>query len=393
MSALGTSFVSERAMKIPESGVRVMFRIAQRLKDVVNLSLGEPDFETPPHIVAAAVRAMKEGYTHYTPNAGLIEFREAAAEKLSRENKIHADPETEIMATVGSMGALSLAVLTVVNPGEEVLVPSPGFASYEAQVLMAGGRPVSYRLIEEKEFQPDVEELSRLVTSRTKAILLNSPSNPTGSVLSERTIKEIAELAVEQNLIIISDEAYERILYDDAQHLSVASLPGMKDLTISVFSLSKTYAMTGWRIGYAVSSREIISEMTKLQEHLAAHPSSISQMAAVAALTGPDDYVETMVKEYAERRNLVMRELSRVPGLRCVKPMGAFYVFPNISDFGVSSRDFAMHLLKEAKVVVVPGTAFGRFGEGHIRISYSVSEENLLKALSKIGEALERVLT
>jgi len=393
MSALGTSFVSERAMKIPESGVRVMFRIAQRLKDVVNLSLGEPDFETPPHIVAAAVRAMKEGYTHYTPNAGLIEFREAAAEKLSRENKIHADPETEIMSTVGSMGALSLAVLTVVNPGEEVLVPSPGFASYEAQVLMAGGRPVSYRLIEEKEFQPDVEELSRLVTSRTKAILLNSPSNPTGSVLSERTIKEIAELAVEQNLIIISDEAYERILYDDAQHLSVASLPGMKDLTISVFSLSKTYAMTGWRIGYAVSSREIISEMTKLQEHLAAHPSSISQMAAVAALTGPDDYVETMVKEYAERRNLVMRELSRVPGLRCVKPMGAFYVFPNISDFGVSSRDFAMHLLKEAKVVVVPGTAFGRFGEGHIRISYSVSEENLLKALSRIGEALERVST
>ena len=393
MSALGTSFVSERAMKIPESGVRVMFRIAQRLKDVVNLSLGEPDFETPPYIVAAAVRAMKEGYTHYTPNAGLIEFREAAAEKLSRENKIHADPETEIMATVGSMGALSLAMLTVVNPGEEVLVPSPGFASYEAQVLMAGGRPVSYRLIEEKEFQPDVEELSRLVTSRTKAILLNSPSNPTGSVLSERTIKEIAELAVEQNLIIISDEAYERILYDDAQHLSVASLPGMKDLTISVFSLSKTYAMTGWRIGYAVSSREIISEMTKLQEHLAAHPSSISQMAAVAALTGPDDYVETMVKEYAERRNLVMRELSRVPGLRCVKPMGAFYVFPNISDFGVSSRDFAMHLLKEAKVVVVPGTAFGRFGEGHIRISYSVSEENLLKALSRIGEALERVST
>lgn len=392
MSALGTSFVSERAMKIPESGVRVMFRIAQRLKDVVNLSLGEPDFETPPHIVAAAVRAMKEGYTHYTPNAGLIEFREAAAEKLRRENKIHADPETEIMATVGSMGALSLAVLTVVNPGEEVLVKS-GFASYEAQVLMAGGRPVSYRLIEEKEFQPDVEELSRLVTSRTKAILLNSPSNPTGSVLSERTIKEIAELAVEQNLIIISDEAYERILYDDAQHLSVASLPGMKDLTISVFSLSKTYAMTGWRIGYAVSSREIISEMTKLQEHLAAHPSSISQMAAVAALTGPDDYVETMVKEYVERRNLVMRELSRVPGLRCVKPMGAFYVFPNISDFGVSSRDFAMHLLKEAKVVVVPGTAFGRFGEGHIRISYSVSEENLLKALSRIGEALERVST
>jgi aspartate/methionine/tyrosine aminotransferase len=284
-------------------------------------------------------------------------------------------------------------MLTVINPGEEVLVPSPGFASYEAQVLMAGGRPVPYKLIEEKGFQPDIEELSRMVTGKTKAILLNSPSNPTGSVLSERTIKEIAELAVERSLIIISDEAYERILYDEAQHVSVASLPGMQDLTVSVFSLSKTYAMTGWRIGYAVSSREIISEMTKLQEHLAAHPSSISQVAAVAALTGPDDYVEMMVKEYAERRNLVVRELSRMPGLRCVKPMGAFYVFPNISEFGTSSRDFAMHLLKETKVVVVPGTAFGRFGEGHIRVSYSVSKENLLKALSKIGEALERVST
>jgi len=386
---LASRFLSERARSVPESGVRAMFNKAQKLKDVINLTLGEPDFKTPTHIIEAANRAMMEGYTHYTPNVGLVEFREAAAQKLRRENRIDVDPETEVMATVGSMGALSLTMLALIDPGDEVLIPSPGFASYKAQVLMAGGRPVEYKLDEDTGFQPDIEELSRLITKKTKAILINSPSNPTGSVFSESLIRGIADLARDRDILVISDEAYERIVYDGNRHLSPASLPGMMERTISLFTLSKTYAMTGWRIGYAVADKEIIAKMTKLQEHLVAHPSSISQLAAASALTGPDECVKEMVREYKERRNLVMRQLSAIDGLRCFKPKGAFYAFPNIRAFGMRSEDLAMYLLEKAKVVTVPGSAFGSFGEGYIRISYATSKEKLSEAIGRMREALE----
>jgi len=388
---LNSSFISRRAREVPKSGIREMFNIAQRLKDVIDLSLGEPDFETPPHIIKAAIEAMKKGYTHYTPNKGLIEFREAVAKKLKLENHIDADPETEVIATVGSMGALSLAMLTIIDPGDEILIPSPGYASYKSQVLMAGGKPIPYRLKEDDEFQPDVEEISEMITDRTKAILINSPSNPTGMVFSYDVIKEIADLAADENLVVISDEAYERIIYENAYHVSLASLPGMMHRTISIFTFSKTYAMTGWRIGYAVADKEIISEMTKLQEHLVAHPSSISQIAAIAALTGPDHYVKMMINEYAERRQIIIRGLSKISNIRFLKPLGAFYIFPNISMFRMSSREFTMHLLEDAGVIVVPGTAFGRFGEGYIRISYSIPRERLKEALERIAESVERL--
>jgi len=376
--------ISRRANFVPWSGVRKMFNLAQQYEGVINLSVGEPDFDTPKHIVEAAINAMKEAYTHYTPNAGLKEFREAAAEKVKAENGIDADPETEVIATVGAMGGLSLAILTVVDPGDEVLVPDPGFPSYKAQVVLAGGRPVPYTLVEENGFLIDVEEIKKLITEKTKAIIINTPSNPTGTVLNEKNLREISEIAIENELLVISDEAYEAIIYDGLTHISIASLPDMKERTISIFTLSKTYAMTGWRIGFAVANEDIISQMTKLQEHISAHPSSISQKAAVAALRGGDDCVKKMIAEYSERRELLLKGLSEIPGFRCTRPQGAFYVFPNIKGFKMSSEEFSMQVLEKAKVVVVPGTAFGKHGEGYVRISYATSREKLANALSRI---------
>jgi aminotransferase len=365
-----------------------MFNLARKYRDVINLTVGEPDFDTPKHIIEAAMDAMRKAYTHYTPNAGLMEFREAVAEKVKRENGIDVDPETEVIATVGAMGALSLAMLTVIDPGDEVLIPDPGFPSYRAQVILAGGRPIPYPLEEEDGFVVNAEELRKLVTRKTKAIILNTPSNPTGTVLSEKNLREISELAIEKDLLVISDEAYEAIIYDGLKHVSIASLPDMKERTISIFTLSKTYAMTGWRIGFAVANNDIINQMTKLQEHISAHPSSISQMAAVAALKGRKDQIEMMVKEYAERRELVLNGLSEITKIKCLKPQGAFYIFPNIKGFKMSSEEFALRMLQKAGVVIVLGIAFGDNGEGYIRISYATSKEKLTEALTRIKRAL-----
>lgn len=376
--------ISKRADLVPWSGVRKMFNFAQKFKNVIDLTIGEPDFKTPKHIIDAATEAMKKSYTRYTPNAGLMVFREAVAKKAKRENGIDADPENEVIATAGAMGALSLAMLATIDPGDEVLIPDPGFPSYKAQVILAGGHPVSYALKEENGFSIKVEEIKKLVTRKTRAFILNTPANPSGTVLSEDTLKKLSELAIEKNLLVISDEAYEAIVYDGLKHVSIASLPEMKERTISIFTLSKTYAMTGWRIGFAVANESIISQMTKLQEHISAHPSSISQMAAVAALEGKKDHVELMVKEYCERRNLMLKLMSAIPYIKCLKPQGAFYVFPNIKPSRMSSEEYAKHMLENAKVVLVPGKAFGENGEGYIRISYAAPKEKLVEALERI---------
>ncbi|MDH7477252.1 MAG: pyridoxal phosphate-dependent aminotransferase [Candidatus Bathyarchaeota archaeon] len=383
--------LSKRSKKIPKSGIRKMFDLSQKYTDVVNLSIGEPDFDTPPHIIEAAVKAMKEGYTHYTVNAGFPEFRKAVSEKLRKENRIDADPETEIMATAGAMGGLSLAFLTLIDPGEEVLIPNPGFPNYAAQVVLACGKPISYPLKEENNFRVDANDIVKRITPKTKAILINSPSNPTGSVLREKELKNIANIALENDLLVISDEAYEAILYDEINHMSIASFPEMKERTISIFTFSKTYAMTGWRIGFAVAQKEIIEEMLELQEHILVHPSSISQMAAIAALRGSKDYTRKMLKEYAERREIVIKELNSMPGVSCLKPEGAFYAFPNIKETGMSSTEIAMYLLEKAKVITVPGTAFGEYGKGYIRISYSTSKEKIREAMNRMKAALEKL--
>jgi len=287
---------------------------------------------------------------------------------------------------------LSLAMLAVIDPGDEVLVPNPGFPNFGAQVFLAEGRSIPYSLKEENKFRVNSDDIVERITSKTKAILINSPSNPTASMLKEKELKSVADIALENDLLVISDEAYEAILYDGAKHTSIASFPEMKERTISIFTFSKTYAMTGWRIGYVVANKEIIDRMLEFQEHILVHPSSISQMAAIAALRGPKDCIHMMVKEYAERRKLITNELNTMPGITCLKPEGAFYVFPNIKELGISSTDVAIHLLEKARIITVPGIAFGEYGEGYLRISYSTSKEKITEAMSRMRRTLGELI-
>jgi aspartate/methionine/tyrosine aminotransferase len=385
--------VSARSRAVSLSGIRKMFDLAERYSGVINLALGEPDFSTPQHVLDATSDALKAGYTHYTSNAGSMELREAVAEKLRRDNGIDADPSTEIIVTAGAMGALSLAMFTMIDQGDEVLIPDPGFESYKAQAMLVNAKPIPLPLREENEFSIDPDDIINRLSPKTKALIINSPSNPTGAYMDDRELRNIAQIICEHDLVVISDEAYESILYDEAKHFSIASLPEMRERTISIYSLSKTYAMTGWRIGYAVADEMIIHEMIKLQGHIMVHPSSISQRAAIAALRGPQDCVQKMVKEYEERRNLMVDGINVISRVTSFKPKGAFYLFPNISRLGLSSLDLAMYLLEKAGVVTVPGTSFGEYGEGHLRLSYSASRGKIIEAVSRMREAIEKLPT
>ena len=382
--------LSRKTGMVEVSGIRRLFELASKMGDVINLGIGEPDFNTPENIKEAAKRALDEDFTHYTANVGIPELREAIAEKLRRENGIDVDPESEIMVTSGATQALTMAIFAILNEGEELLIPSPTFVSYSAAALFAGGVPVEVETKEEESFKVNVEELERHVSDRTKAIVISTPNNPTGSILTRRNLEEIAGFAVEHDLIVISDEVYEKIVYEEP-HFSIASLEGMKERTITVNAFSKTYAMTGWRLGYVAAPQPIIREMVKLQMYTAVCASSFSQKAAVEALKGPQDSVEKMRREYARRRGLVYRRLSEMPKLSVLKPKGAFYIFPNIKATGMTSEEFSGYLLREARVATVPGRAFGKYGEGYIRISYAASYEKLEEAMDRIHEALTRL--
>jgi aminotransferase len=379
-------YISNRLETIPRSGIREIFDMARGIPDLVHLELGEPDFPMPDHITEAAIQALRNGFTKYTPNAGIEELREAISEKLKRENEIDAEPNGEILVTAGSMEALSMSILSTVNEGDEVVIPDPGYVSYVAQVLFAGGVPVPVPLMEDNDFRLTVENLEKVVTTKTRLIMMNYPSNPTGAISRQEDLKGIADFATDRNILVLSDEPYERFVYPGARHHSIAALPGMLERTITVFSFSKTYAMTGMRIGYAVSGRELIRQMTKLQEHYVACVNSVAQKAAIAALRGPQTCVDDMLKEYTRRRDAVLDGLGRIQMITCRKPAGAFYAFPNISKSGQDSRTFVRSLLKEAKVATVPGVAFGKLGEGHIRLSFATSTENIKEALKRMGE-------
>ena len=375
--------IAEVLEKIPVSGIRRLFELASKMPEVINLGIGEPDFDTPEHIKKAAVEALEEGYTHYTSNAGLPELREAIAKKLKKDNGIEASVE-EIIVTVGGEQALANAIFTLIKPGDEVLIPSPAFVSYRPLIQMAGGAPVEVPVREENDFCPVVEDLKKYVTGRTKAIIINTPCNPTGAVYPRKVLEEVADFAVEHDLTVISDEAYEKIVFE-GNHVSIASLNGMKDRVVSVFTFSKTYAMTGWRLGYAVARKDIIDRMVKLNMYLVACPVAFAQKAALAALEGPQDCVERMVSEYRRRIDLVFRRLSEMPDVSVIKPKGTFYIFPNISRYG-KSEEVAEQLLYSAKVAVVPGSAFGKYGEGYLRISCATSYEKLAEAMDRIEE-------
>lgn len=356
------------------------------------MTVGIPDFDTPQHIKDAAKQAIDEGYTTYTHNAGYIETREAIAKKLERDNEITADPETELILTAGGMGALVLANLVLVNPGDEVIYPDPGFVSHFAHIKLAGGEPVPIQLKRENGFGITAEDVESLITPKTKMLVMNFPNNPTGGVISNGELRKIAELCIEKDIYVIADEAYEKFRYGDDKPLFIGSLSGMKERTLSVFSLSKTYAMTGWRIAAATGSSELIGAMTKLQEHVIAMPTTIAQKAAEAAATGPQDCVADMLRTFKKRRDLITKGLNDIEGVELDPPGGAFYAFPDVSSYGIKSFDLVHQILKETNVVTVHGTAFGHFGEGFLRLCYAVSTERINEALSRLDSYLPKLL-
>ena len=380
------TYLSKTASHYPASGIRYMFDLAAQYNDLINLGLGEPNFETPNHIKKVAKKAIDEGFTHYVANAGILELRQAIADKYKRELGLEYVAEN-IMIGVGAMEAIILTLVTIINPGDEVIVTNPCYPNYLGQIMMVGGKVVSVPIYEENEFKLKPEDLEKAITSKTKAIFLNSPNNPVGAVLDKEDIEALAEVIQKHNLIVISDEVYEKILFDGHTHFSMSQIPQLKDKVIIINSFSKTYAMTGWRIGYAVvGDKDIILRMPKLQEGLTSCVSSFIQKAAVEAINGPQDAVSQMVADYKRRRDILIDGLNTIPGIKCMKSQGSFYAFLNIKAFGKTSFDFAVELLKEAGIVAIPGSAFGSMGEGYLRLSFANSNENLKEAVSRIAE-------
>ncbi len=381
--------ISHRIKSIRYSGIRRLFDLAQSTSGVVSLGIGEPDYRTPEHVIEAAKEALELGYTHYTPNAGFLDLRIAITEKISRENNIVADPKTETIVTVGGAGAIFLATTVLLDPGDEVLIPDPGFVTYEPCIVMTGGIPVPVPVREEDSFRMLPSDVEDRITDKTKCIILNSPQNPTGGVLLEKDLRGITQIAVENNLAVISDEVYEKLLYDGAKHLSIGSFPEMAERTITVNSFSKTYAMTGWRVGYAVGPPEIVGEMVKIQQNTVANAPAVAQRAALAALEGPQDFVHEMVREYDQRRRYLAEHLNELDYFSCTLPKGAFYIFANISKSGLSSMDFAEALLRVGKVATVPGTAFGDLGEGYLRLCYATPVGKISKAFEGMRKTVD----
>lgn len=357
-------------------------------RSIIHCELGEPDFDTPRHAREAAARALDEGQTHYAPFPGIPELREAIAEDVARRKRVSVDP-ANVFVTVGGKGVMLNAILGLIDAGDEVIVPDPGYPIYASLVRFVGADAVSIPIRQELDFRIDLEELSSLVTPRTRMLILNSPANPTGGLLTRSDIESIANLALERDLVVLSDEIYARITYD-AEHISIASLPGMAERTIILDGFSKTYAMTGWRLGYAVVPEWLREAFGRLIINTVSCAPTFPQFGAVAALRGPQDDVDAMVSEFRARRDLLVDGLNALPGVSCRRPVGAFYAFPDISATGMSDERFAEVMLTEAGVCLLPGTAFGGHGAGHVRLSYATSREQLVEALQRMEARLAR---
>lgn len=384
--------LADRSRDVPASEIRRIYNMIVGRPDILDLTVGLPDFDTPDVVKEAAKNAIDDGYTRYTHNAGYLETRQAMAVKLKRDNGIDADPETEIMMTAGGMGALLLANLVLVNPGDEVIYPDPGFVSHYSHLKLAGGIPVPVQLKKENDFGILAKDIEDLVTERTKLLVLNSPNNPTGGIIRNNELRKIAELAIEHDFIILADEAYEQFRYGDETPLFIGSLPEMHERTVSLFSLSKTYAMTGWRIGTVAGPREVIGAMTRLQEHVLAMPTSIAQKASEAAVLGSQQCIRDMLATFRKRREIITKGLNQIEGVEAPYPGGAFYVFPDISAFGIPSSEFVQKLLNDVKVATVHGTAFGKFGEGFLRMCYAVSTDVIENMLQRLDTYLPKIL-
>ncbi|HEU0235870.1 MAG TPA: pyridoxal phosphate-dependent aminotransferase [Candidatus Limnocylindrales bacterium] len=357
-------------------------------RSIVYLQIGEPDFDTPTNVREAAKRALDAGATHYAPFAGIPELRAAIAEDAAARKGFPVDP-SQVFVTVGGKGVMVYAILGLIDPGDEVIVPDPGYPIYESLTRFIGATPVPIPIRQAHEFRLDVDELAGLITPRTRMIVINSPANPTGGVLTREDNERIADLAIRHDLIVLADEIYGRILYDGAEHVSIAGLPGMAERTIVLDGFSKTFAMTGWRLGYAIVPPPLVQPFGTLIINTISCAPTFAQVGAVEALRGPQDAVDAMVVEFRARRDLVVDGLNAIPGIRCLRPQGAFYVFPDISATGLSGAELADRLLHEAGVCVLAGTAFGGLGTDHIRISYANSRENLTEALGRIRTVVE----
>lgn len=382
MSLLGTETAFEvlvKAKKLEAQG-----------KDIVHLEIGEPDFSTPKHIIDAGCLALNSGYTHYTAAPGILEVRETIAEYVSTHKAVDASAD-DIVIVPGGKPIMFFSIMATINPGDEVIYPNPGFPIYESVIRFVGGKPVPIPLREENQFRLDVNELAQLITPKTKMLIINSPGNPTGGVLTHDDVKAIADLVRGKEILVLSDEIYDRIVYSDNPLLSIASLPGMKDWTIILDGFSKTYAMTGWRLGYGVMHPEIAAGIAKLMVNSNSCTSAFTQMAGKAALTGPQNEVATMVAEFKKRRDVMVDGLNSIPGVSCLSPEGAFYVFPNLKSFNKDCKEIADSLLADAGVACLDGTAFGSYGDGYLRLSYANSVTNIQKALERVESALGKL--
>ena len=381
-------FISQRVLSVPPSGIRRFFDISATMDDVISLGIGEPDFVTPRAVIQAGIRSLEAGHTHYTSNSGTIELRQAISAYLARLYGIHYDPETEILITVGVSEALYLALTALVNPGDEVIVPHPCFVSYAPEVVFAGGVPVVIDTYPEHDFQVTGEEIEQAITPRTKALLIGYPNNPTGAVLTQQRLLEIAAVAERHDLFVISDEIYDRLVYG-IQHTHFATLPKMRPRTLVLSGFSKSHAMTGWRLGYAVGPAEIIAAMRKIHQYTIMSAPTTAQIAVAETLAEVDDEVERMRAEYDRRRRLVVDGFNEL-GLTCFEPRGAFYAFPDIRASGMDDETFCEKLLKEERVAVIPGSAFGRTGAGFVRACYATSYEKLEEALERMRRFMQR---
>lgn len=375
--------LSKIVVDMKPSGIRKFFDIVNEMDDAISLGVGEPDFDTPWHVREEGIYALEKGKTFYTSNSGLMELRVEICNYLKRRLDLDYDARKQVLITVGGSEGIDLAVRALINPGDEVLVPQPSYVSYVPCVELAHGVPVIIELKEENQFRLTKEEILEKVTDKTKLLVLPFPNNPTGAILEEEDLKSIAEVCVEKDIIVLSDEIYSELTYNGKPHVSIACMPGMKERTIIINGFSKAYAMTGWRLGYAVGPEYIISQMTKIHQFCIMCAPTNSQYAAVEALRNGDDDIEKMRESYDERRRYLLHEFNRI-GLECFEPFGAFYMFPSIKKFGITSDEFATRLLETEKLAVVPGTAFGDCGEGFLRISYAYSLDELKKGISSI---------
>ncbi len=378
--------IATRVTEMQPSGIRKFFDIVSEMKDAISLGVGEPDFDTPWHIRDEGIYSLEKGRTFYTSNAGLKDLRTEISKYLERTIKTTYDPMKEVLVTVGGSEAIDLACRAMLNPGEEVIVPEPSYVSYVPCINMAGGKPVILNLKAEDEFRLKPDDLEAAITPNTKILIMPFPNNPTGAIMEKEDLEKIAEVVIKHDIFVVSDEIYSELSYKE-DHVSIASLPGMRERTVVINGFSKAFAMTGWRLGYACAPENICTQMTKLHQYCIMCAPTTSQYAAIEALKHGDQDVVEMREAYNQRRRFLMHEFRKM-GLPCFEPYGAFYVFPDISEFGMSSEEFCTTLLKEKKVAVVPGTAFGSCGEGFVRISYAYSIENLKIALERINEFL-----